>query len=203
MANLKVSLPKPCNENWEKMTPHGCNRQCAACNTVIHDLSSMTVADTEALLNAQSEICVRASVTSDGSVRTADFGSSQSRRIFAAIGASFSLATAACQTTQPIVSPRYEVAGQVKLGNWSNQARLVSDAGKTYTFAIKGDRKFRFTNLRPGTYSLTFYGSCNEVHSFDNIAVKQDVNLGELEWTDEEDCIIIGMMQRADDSSHG
>ena len=203
MANLKVSLPEPCSEDWGKMAPHGCNRQCAACDTVIHDLLSMTVDQTEALLNSQNEICVRANVRPDGSVRTAYFGNRQSRRIIAVIGASFSLATAACQTTSPQISPRYEVSGQVKLFSWSTEAQLVSDAGKIYSFAIRGDRKFRFTNLRPGTYSLTFYGNCDEVHSVDNIAVQQDLNLGEMEWSDDGDCIIIGMMQRAGEDGNG
>jgi hypothetical protein len=201
VSDFKVSLPEPCDEKWDDMAPSGCNRQCASCDTVIHDLSLLTVNETENLLESQNELCVRAIVRGDGTVRTAQSRTSRSRRMVAMIGASASLATAACQTPQ--VSPRYEIAGLVKPGNFSSYARLTSATGKKYSSKIWWDRKFRFTNLRAGTYSLSFYGSCDEEHRIENIVVNDDLNLGELAWDDEGGCIIIGKLQRADEVGRG
>jgi hypothetical protein len=203
MSDLIVSLPSPCGEKWEGMAVSGCNRHCAACDTVIHDLSLMTVGEAENLLAAKEEICVKAIVRPDGTVRTAKTRTRTSRRMVTTVGVSLSLATAACQTASPQVSPRYEVAGQVKLENWSSTAKLVSATGKTYSFSIRSDRKFRFANLRPGTYTLFFYGSCNEEHKIENIVVHDDLNLGELEWNDEGDCIIIGKLKPTGDIGLG
>lgn len=203
MSDFKVSLPRPCSEKWEDMAASGCNRHCAACDTVIHDLSLMTVDEAENLLAAETDICVKAIVRPGGTVRTATDRTRTSRRMMTTVGVSLSLATAACQTASPQVSPRYEVTGQVKLENWSSNARLVSDTGKTYSFAIRSDRKFRFANLRPGTYTLFFYGSCNEEHKIENIVVNDDLNLGELEWNDEGDCIIIGKLKPTGDIGLG
>jgi hypothetical protein len=204
MADLKVSLPNPCGEQWEAMAPQGCNRLCSSCDTIIHDLTSMTVDEAEALLDNNEEICVRARIAPDGNVRTADSAFPKSRRIIAAVGASLSLATAACQTTAPLsVSPRYEISGQLKQYSWAGSARLQSDTGKAYKRTIWGDGKFRFSNLRPGKYTLSLIGTCEEVYRFDDIIVDKDIILNEIETNDRNDCIIIGVMQRTDEPRRG
>lgn len=200
MADLKVSLPTPCSEKWEAMSPRGCNRHCAACDTVIHDLSLITVEEAEALLDSGDEVCVKASVRRDGSIRTAPSRTSKSRRMVATIGASISLATAACQTPQ--ITPRHELTGQVREGGWRPSAELVSATGKTYSVTIRGDQKFRFTNLRPGNYTLNIH-DCAGTHTVSNIAVQDDLNLGEIDLSEVSDCIIIGKLMRVDDVSNG
>lgn len=204
MADLKVSFPKPCGEKWEAMAPQGCNRHCAVCDTVIHDLSSMTAEQTEALLLSGDDVCVRAEVARNGVVRTAHPARPGSRRIVAAIGASVSLATAACQpATISRVSPRYEIKGQLSPMMWSSRALLTSSTGKTYKSWIKGDRQFRFTNLPAGTYSLSFYDSCGDPHEFKDIVVNDDMDMGELKWVDEDACIIIGKLKLDDETQQG
>ena len=197
MADLKVSLPTPCGEQWDAMSPTGCNRHCATCDTIIHDLLLMTVDEAEALLDGQEEVCVRAIVRPDGSVHTASAASPKSRRMIAAIGASLSLATAACQTAPfTKISPRYEISGKVEQFSWASSARLTSDSGKVYDRKIWGDGKFQFSNLRAGTYTLSFFGTCEEIQKIENFAVNEDVVLGDVKTDMSKDCIIIGKMQR-------
>jgi hypothetical protein len=201
---LKVSLPTPCNELWDAMTPKGCNRHCATCDTIIHDLSSMTVEEAEVLLDENEEFCVRAAVRPDGSVQTAGAMSQNSRRMIATIGASLSLMTAACQTDPSTkISPRYEISGQLDSTSWASLARLKSDSGKTYEKRIWGDGKFRFSNLRSGTYTLSFIGNCEEVRKLENLVVNSDVLLNDVKTNMDNDCIIIGKLQRADESKLG
>jgi len=204
MKDISVQFPKPCDEDWDNMAPRGCNRHCASCDKIIHDLSKLTVEQTDSLLDQHEEVCVRATVTQDGTVLSADTRSGASRRIVAMVGASMTLATAACQTAvlSP-VSPRHEITGQLKSGSWAYNAKLVSTTGKSYSRKIRGDQKFQFSNLRTGTYNLTFYGSCGEKYTFDNIAVTDDLDMGELEWEDKADCIIIGVMERIDKDGYG
>ena len=203
MADLKVSLPKPCGEQWEAMAPQGCNRHCAVCDTTIHDLSSMTVDETEALLLSGEEVCVRARVASDGTVKTAQPGRHNSRRIVAAIGASVSLAAAACQpATMSGVSPRYEIKGQFNYLVMTTRATLTSSTGKTYKSWVKGDQQFRFTNLPAGTYKLSF-DDCGEVTEIPGIVVSDDVDLGEIKGLNDGGCIIIGKLKLDDGVQNG
>lgn len=200
MADLKVSFPKPCSEKWEAMAPQGCNRHCSLCDTVIHDLSSMTAEQTEALLLSGDDVCVRAEVTRNGIVRTARPGS---RRIVAAIGASVSLAAAACQpATISRVSPRYEIKGHFDYVVMTSQVTLTSSTGKTYKSWVKGDRQFRFSNLPAGTYKLSFY-DCGEMKEIPDIIVSDDVDMGEVTGLNDGGCIIIGKLELDDETQQG
>jgi hypothetical protein len=197
MADIKVSFPEPCSERWDAMEPRGCNRHCASCDKIVHDLASLTIDEAEALLESGDEVCVRARIRPDGLVKTANGFSRSSKRIMTAIGASVTLATAACQTTEaPKISPRYEIKGHV--GNdWAASATLTSSDGKSRSKTLRGDLNFRFSNLRPGTYTLSFMGTCYERHRIENIVIKDDIDLGAIEFGDEyEDCIIVGRMER-------
>ncbi len=42
MKAVKIQIPNPCNENWEKMTPQLGGRHCQSCNTVVTDYSTMS-----------------------------------------------------------------------------------------------------------------------------------------------------------------
>ena len=39
---LKISVPKPCSENWNAMTPEAKGRFCASCDTTVVDFSQFT-----------------------------------------------------------------------------------------------------------------------------------------------------------------
>ena len=198
MRDLRVTLPAPCDENWDSMAPRGCNRLCAACDTVVHDLSALTVDEADALLDSGEPVCVRASIGRDGTVKTAPSAGRSSRRMVASVGAGLLLATAACQTPMLApVSPRYQISGQVQFGGWATSAQLKSSDGRTRSMRIRSDRQFRFVNLRPGTYSLTLGNGCGEPTVVNDIVVNDDIALGDVAINDGDMCIIVGVMQRA------
>ncbi|QJX46893.1 carboxypeptidase-like regulatory domain-containing protein [Hymenobacter taeanensis] len=45
-----LSIPKPCHENWQTMTPAAQGRHCAACDKVVVDFTRMTDAEIVAFL---------------------------------------------------------------------------------------------------------------------------------------------------------
>ncbi len=57
---IKLTIPKPCNEDWDKMTPDEKGRHCSMCNTIIADFSTFTDKELVAYLSkAKGEICGR------------------------------------------------------------------------------------------------------------------------------------------------
>lgn len=42
MSNFKISIPDPCNENWNEMTPTEKGRFCGSCQKEVTDFSKMT-----------------------------------------------------------------------------------------------------------------------------------------------------------------
>lgn len=58
--NLFLTLPKPCTENWENMTPEEKGRHCASCNKMVVDFSKFTDKElVEFMQKAQGKICGR------------------------------------------------------------------------------------------------------------------------------------------------
>jgi hypothetical protein len=204
VADLKVSFPEPCGEAWEGMTPSGCNRHCAACDKVIYDLAAMTFQDAEALLGQPDPPYVRARIAPDGTISLArDSGANRNgRRLVAAVSASMTLATAACQTPLGAVSPRFEISGETYSWYSSQQTRLVAADGRVRRPSLSKDARFRFSNLTPGTYTVSYTDMCGETHVGAPVTVTdEDVDVGMFRW--EEECVIVGVMVRADEASRG
>ena len=42
---MKLSIPTPCHESWDAMTPAGDGRHCAACAKTVVDFTAMTDAE--------------------------------------------------------------------------------------------------------------------------------------------------------------
>ncbi len=40
---LKINIPEPCHENWDKMSPEGDGRRCLSCNKVVTDYTQMSI----------------------------------------------------------------------------------------------------------------------------------------------------------------
>lgn len=60
MKNL-ISVPKPCNEDWNAMTPEGVGRFCNVCTKTVTDFTGMTAVEIQTYLqlNGGQQICGR------------------------------------------------------------------------------------------------------------------------------------------------
>ncbi|MFM7378518.1 MAG: hypothetical protein ACKO1O_10405 [Erythrobacter sp.] len=203
MTDLKVEFPEPCVESWDAMRPTGCHRHCATCDKVIHDLAALTIEEAEALLAREEEACVRAEIGRGGVVRLKPSGRSTGRRMVAAAGASLALATAACQTVPDEAAPRYTISGQIN--DWlASKVILYSEAGKSKRRKLKTvPGEFGFTNLAPGTYTLSVEGDCGYYAEGPTLTiVDRSISLGEVQYREEitdDGCpIIVGRIRPVD-----
>lgn len=59
MSNYKINIPKPCTEDWDKMTQTEKGRHCASCNKVVIDFSNMNDQEIISILlkNRNKKIC--------------------------------------------------------------------------------------------------------------------------------------------------
>ncbi len=198
MADLKVVFPSPCSEPWEGMAPVGCNRHCAACDKVIHDLSALRLAEVEDLLESGDEVCVRARVGRGGVVELADTAPGK-RRMIAAVGASMALATAACQTTPPEERPdRFEIGGTLPMIQHRKPVVRSSDGQAWHVELPYRSTVFRVPGLYPGVYSISYDATCGEERRvMENVVIRDSsIDLGLLEG--DGDCIIVGVLVPAD-----
>lgn len=200
MADLKVSFPSPCSEPWEDMAPQGCNRHCAACDKLIHDLSALTADEAEALLEAEEEVCVRARVGRDGVIALRDGGRKTARRIVAVMSGSLALATAACQTVPDTREPRYQITGKFDWKGYYYAAELTSADGRKWPKRREpGTGRFIFDNLVPGVYTLTTDGYCGARQVVDTITITDaSVEVSKGTPPIDQNCIIVGVMVPAE-----
>lgn len=196
MTVIKVAFPKPCDEPWEAMAPRGCNRHCASCDKIIHDLAALTFDEAAALLDTGTEVCVRAKVRRDGVIELKESGRSMARRMVAAAGVSLALATAACQTVPDTSEPRYQITGKFAWKGLYYSAELTSEDGRKWPKRRQpGTGRFIFDNLPPGVYELTTIGDCGRRQVVDTITItgaSMEVTKSSPEFDDS--CIIVGVM---------
>lgn len=59
--SLKITIPKPCHENWEGMTPDETGRFCSLCAKSVVDFTAMPRPEVETYLlaNADKKVCGR------------------------------------------------------------------------------------------------------------------------------------------------
>ena len=198
MTDLKVTFPRPCSEPWEGMTPLGCNRHCATCDRIIHDVSALRLAEVEVLLASGEHLCVRARVGRNGVVALADAASGR-RRMIATVGASMALATAACQTVPPEERPdRFAISGTLPMVQLGKPVVRSSDGQTWHVEQAYRSTAFRVPDLYPGVYSITYDAACGEHRRVrDNIVIRDhSIDLGQLEG--DGDCIIVGVLVPAD-----
>ena len=162
MEELEVEIGTSCHETWEEMTTTGCNRHCAACDKVIHDLEQMTGGDAAALLESGEEVCVRAQISANGRVKLADNGTTRPIRVgTAALGAAASLALGACSFFETPREPNgFEITGLTDENQIGKSVRLIGQ-GIDETQRIGEDRSCKFVGLQPGTYKLYDAGECS------------------------------------------
>lgn len=73
---VRIELPSPCDELWEKMIGDSKSRQCQSCNLYVHNLSNMTRAEIDTLFSDSQKsgerVCVKFYRRMDGTVLTKD-----------------------------------------------------------------------------------------------------------------------------------
>jgi len=68
-----LRIASPCSEQWDRMTGSDRVRNCASCKLDVYNLSAMTRADAEALLQSRTgRVCARYYRRGDGTILTAD-----------------------------------------------------------------------------------------------------------------------------------
>lgn len=152
MTDLRVSFPRPCDEPWEAMTPTaGCDRVCARCDRVIHDLANYEIDEAEALLRDNSGSCVRARIDADGVVATKT-GRSMRRMVLAA--GAMGLLAGAAPALAGQDAPKGAISGRLIGSYASTQIVAIGADGTRHAALIDKDGRYRVGDLADGTYEL-------------------------------------------------
>jgi urease beta subunit len=197
MRDLRVSFPRPCDEKWEAMTPAGCNRVCARCDRLIHDLSHYELDEAEALLRRDPDTCVRARIDADGAVALKPGRGGNARRMVIAIAATAGLLTAGAPAFAKRNRPDGAIAGNV--GSYGIRTRVTATGtdGRTFRTRARSNGRFRIRHLPAGTYTVTFVPACGDGRTVENVIVGD----GETILPGVQDvgaCIIIGLLRIED-----
>ena len=187
MNDVRVTFPKPCDQSWDDMAAAGCNRHCAKCDKVIHDLDQLTVDEAERLLDSGREICVRAQLDAGGAVRLKSKGT---RRL---IAASASLMTFGPQAAAADNRPAGIISGKVT--GCPAQISAVAADGRTYIAKVKINGSYKFKHLPDGRYEISIPGGGGR--PLGNVVVQNGAKV-RFNADDSQNCIIIGMIERAD-----
>ena len=171
MPDLRVSLPEPCGEKWEGMTPVGCDRVCARCDKVIHDLSHYTIEEAETLLGANADSCVRARVGKDGVIDLAPNLSGGMRHMVLVVGAAAGLLTAGVPATAREKRHDGAITGKVHSTDFKTRVTATDTQGKEYKAWVKPDGRYRITKVPDGAYKLTFVPGCGSDWTIDKVVV--------------------------------
>ncbi|WP_241758660.1 hypothetical protein [Pyxidicoccus parkwayensis] len=68
----RLTIAIPCEMRWKDMTGDARVRHCGACKLSVHNVSEMSTAEVEALLQTDGRVCVRLYRRPDGTVVTGD-----------------------------------------------------------------------------------------------------------------------------------
>lgn len=190
MTDLEVSFPAPCGEAWSEMAPAGCNRHCASCDKIIHDLEAYRFDEVKALVASDAEICVRARIGTDGAVRLKPGGHMVGRLVMAASAGMLAVASPA------YAQPKGKIVGQVDNG-WIRPIVTAKNVdGQTYRAAVRSDGRFWIKGLPAGNYVVSAQG-CNVQWIVGNVTVSGGTAvLPPASDPTADDCIIIGVMSR-------
>ncbi len=201
MRDLRVSFPRPCDEEWEKMTPEGCGRACARCDKVVHDLSQYAFGEAEALLRADPEACVRARIGADGAVELKPGWSGGARRMVVAAAATAGLLSAGAPVfAKPHGRDRPDgaITGQVSAFGYRVRVTAESPGGQAFRAKARSNGRFRIKSVPAGTYTLTFSPDCGEAWTVENVVVGHGETVVPRS-RNEGGCIVVGMIRIEDD----
>ncbi len=194
MIDLRVSFPEPCDEKWEGMTPTGCDRVCARCDKVIHDLSLRTIDEVEALLRDHPDSCVRARVTGDGEVVLKRERSGRALRMMVAMGASATLVAGAMPALAKDKGPPGALSGSIVATDFPIRVTATSADGKSYRTKADSKLRYRIRHLPAGTYTLTIAPSCGDSWVVENVVVR-DTETVVPTAVNPGGCITVGLLR--------
>ncbi len=66
----QIKIAEPCHASWDAMSGDATRRFCDSCSKHVHDLSTLSREEAEALVNAGGSVCVRMQIEPGGVVRT-------------------------------------------------------------------------------------------------------------------------------------
>jgi hypothetical protein len=189
--DLRVSFPRPCNEKWEAMAPAGCDRVCARCDTVIHDLSQYDFDEAAAMLRGNRDVCVRARIDAEGGIVLKPGRSSSMRRMVIAMGAAGLLASQPAPASQE--RPSGAIVGQVYSFGYSTEIIATDASGNSYRAKTKRDGTYKIKRVPAGTYTLTFHPGCGDSWTVKNIVVGSGEAIVPAS-PNEGGCVIVGKL---------
>ena len=59
---IQISIPSPCHENWQQMTPVEKGRFCASCQKKVFDFTTMPDREIVSVLRSHNHVCGRLTV---------------------------------------------------------------------------------------------------------------------------------------------
>jgi hypothetical protein len=181
------------------MTPSGCDRICARCDHLVHDLSHYTFDEAEALLRADPGTCVRAAIDADGVVALKPGREGRVRRMVIAAAATAGLLTASAPAYARQERPGGAIAGNIQSYGERIRVTATDTSGRTFRVRAKSNGRFRIRHVPAGTYTLTFDPDCGSSWTVENVVVREaETNLPGVESPDQ--CVVIGLL-RIEDSN--
>lgn len=194
----QISIPKPCNADWESMVGNDQIRFCEHCQAQVTNISSMTREEALRIVaESQGRLCVRYIRRPDGHVLTRDvpekllvIGRRVSRIAAGAFSATLSLATVAGQTS--ILNSDKQPTSLTQANQRSTGASLsgtvVDPAGAVVVGAVvtltdlktalafvgttSADGTYKFSLLDEGKYNLTVEAPTFTKTQITNIQIK-------------------------------
>ncbi|MXO59407.1 hypothetical protein GRI89_07620 [Altererythrobacter salegens] len=193
MNELRIALPRPCDENWEEMKPVGCNRICERCSTTIHDLANYSPDEVDALLGSREPVCVRVQQGPDRVAATRNGGGGRFQRVVIAAAASISMLAMGSTATAKEDELEGVIAGQVWAAGENVVVTAIAADGTRYEVQTDRKGRYRIKHLPFGTYDLEF--SQGERTWTEMAVVVKDERITYRNSQD-PDIIIVGVMTR-------
>jgi hypothetical protein len=194
MNDLRVKLPAPCPESWDAMAPAGCNRHCASCDKIIHDLEQMTIGDVEALIAGSDDVCVRARIDGAGKVALKSDSWRGARRMIATVGAGVGLLASGSVAMAGTKSQNGAIAGKVEDILLFGHVTATDANGNSYKAKIKSSGNYKIKRLPPGKYAVQMDGGCGGDPWSAGEAVVEAAKVTTVNSHDPNGCIIVGQL---------
>ena len=207
----RCDVPSPCPVSWNSMKGTDVTRTCATCARQVHDLSAMTIAESEALIFSSTErICVRYVRGADGVIQTKDHPARMIQAgpyaglSAAALATAIALSQPACSTpaTQPAANEqqnwtpdRSRGVGRPGSGTLSGHVDTYGNHGfegaRVVAISESTGEEYSTQSMRDGEFSLELPAGRYTISVTDDVAAPTgeggvEVRPGEISTKDFE-----------------